>query len=80
MATKKVKARVEQKDGGYYYPDFEIHVAAKSEKAARDFIKTHHGFDVDDQAQLLVDLAAEAEAATAEADAMIAEEAKLKEK
>lgn len=57
----KVKAQSEKKDGGYYFPQFDIHVVASTEKAAKEFIKKHYGFEPDEQAQLLSDLAAEAE-------------------
>jgi len=44
---KKYKAPFEEKDGGYYFPDYDIHVAAVGLEKAKQIIKETHGVDID---------------------------------
>lgn len=41
------KAKIEKKDGGYYFPELDIHVVAKNEAEAKELVKVGHGIDVD---------------------------------
>lgn len=45
--SKEIKLEVEKKDGGYYFPQFDIHAIAKTEAEAKEIIKVGHGIDVD---------------------------------
>lgn len=55
MAKKKIQAEIEERDGGYFFPQFDIHVVAKDEATARKLVKKYHGFDPDEQAATIVD-------------------------
>ena len=43
---EKITLQIEKKDGGYYFPQFGIHVAAKSETAAKKIIEDGHGINI----------------------------------
>lgn len=45
--AKKIKAEIEERDGGYYFPQIDIHVIAKNETEAKKLVKKYHGIDVD---------------------------------
>lgn len=60
VATKKIKAEIEERDGGYYYPQLDIHVMASTQKEARELVKEYHGIDVD---EVVTQMAAAAKAA-----------------
>lgn len=44
---KKVRAKIEKKKDGIYFPDFDIHVAEHNVEAAKKLVKIGHGIDVD---------------------------------
>jgi len=44
--SKQPSIEVKKRDSGYYFPAVDIHVVAKSEKAALKLIKETHGLDV----------------------------------
>ncbi len=55
MPKKLHLAKVQKKDGGFYFPDFDIHILASDEADAKVLVKEHHGFDPDERTQELAD-------------------------
>lgn len=55
MPKKMYLAKVEKKDGGFYFPDFDIHILASDEADAKVLIKEHHGFDPDERTEELAE-------------------------
>lgn len=47
MAKSKSKNDIQEKDGGFYFPKLDIHVAAKSQAEAKKHIKEAYGIDLD---------------------------------
>lgn len=45
--AEKIKLEYEKKDGGYYFPQVDIHVKANTLEQAKEVIKTGHGLDLD---------------------------------
>lgn len=48
--AKNTKAKLEKKNGGYYFPELKIHVVARTEEGARRAVKVYHGIDPDQKA------------------------------
>lgn len=63
MTAKKIKAEIEERDGGYYFPQLEIHVIASTQKEARELVKEYHGIDVDEAVTQMAAVAKAAEKA-----------------
>lgn len=72
----KVKAQIEEKDGGYYFPELEIHIIASTQKEARELVKEYHGFDPDEQVRAQQEAIAYAEKADKEAAKLLEQEKK----
>jgi len=49
MKSKTIRAEIKEQDGGYFFPQFDVHVIAKNEDAARKLVKKYHGFDPDEE-------------------------------
>lgn len=49
MATKKITAKLKKQDGGYYFPELDIHVIAKTQQGAKAAVKNYYGFDPDER-------------------------------
>lgn len=58
----KVTAKVVKKDGGYFFPELDIHVVANNEKEAKELVKEYHGIDVDEQVAFQQEIAAQQKA------------------
>lgn len=68
----KIIAKVEEKDGGYYFPELDLHVVANGEAEARQHVIDHHGFDPNERVAEIK----EAEKVAQENEALTAKEAK----
>lgn len=49
MSQKKITATIKEQDGGYFFPELDVHVVAKSEDAARKLVKKYYGFNPDEE-------------------------------
>lgn len=52
----KAKVIIQKKGKGFYFPQLDIHVAAKTEKEAKELISQGHGIDVDARVQELAEM------------------------